>query len=44
MAKLRHPERWTGSTRDWHHISVVSLNPDKKNKQLSFDNKYKEAA
>ena len=44
MAKLRHPERWTGNTRDWRHISAVALNPDKKNKQLFSDNKYKEAA
>jgi hypothetical protein len=44
MAKLRHPERWTGRTRDWRHIGAVALNPDKKNEQPSFDNKYKEAA
>ena len=44
MAKHRHPERWARNTRDWSHISEVALNPDKKIKQLTSDNKYKEAA
>jgi putative transposase len=26
-AKARHPERWTGSTRNWHPIEIVRLNP-----------------
>ncbi len=44
MAKLLPPERATGNTRDWRHISKVALNPDKKNKNLFSGNKYKEAA
>lgn len=26
-AKAKHPERWTGKTRDWTHIGTVFLNP-----------------
>jgi len=26
-ARRRHPERWTGHTRDWSHIERVALNP-----------------
>jgi transposase InsO family protein len=26
-AKKRHPERWSGKTRDWNHESRVKLNP-----------------
>jgi transposase InsO family protein len=26
-ARARHPERWTGSTRDWSPIETVTLNP-----------------
>ncbi|MDR3667846.1 MAG: hypothetical protein P4L35_13470 [Ignavibacteriaceae bacterium] len=28
-AKARHPERWTGQTRDWSLINEVWLNPEK---------------
>jgi len=28
-AKARHPERWSGATRDWSKPEVVYLNPDK---------------
>lgn len=44
MAKLRHPERWTGNTRDWNHVKAVSLNPDKKSTQAAFEDEFKEAA
>ncbi len=27
-AKARHPERWSGATRNWQPITVVYLNPD----------------
>ncbi len=27
-AKKRHPERWTGSTRDWSRVDEVRLNPN----------------
>jgi putative transposase len=27
-AKARHPERWSGATRNWQPIRVVYLNPD----------------
>jgi len=27
-ARARHPERWTGRTRDWSRIEEVRLNPD----------------
>ena len=27
-AKERHPERWSGATRNWQPVSVVYLNPD----------------
>ena len=29
-ARRRHPERWSGNTRDWSPIPTVSLNPDRK--------------
>ena len=29
-AKARHPERWSGATRNWQPIKVVYLNPDKR--------------
>ena len=28
-AKAKHPERWSGATRDWQPILVAHLNPDK---------------
>lgn len=27
-AKRRHPERWSGATRNWQPVRVVHLNPD----------------
>jgi len=27
-AKKRHPERWSGATRNWQPVRVVHLNPD----------------
>jgi putative transposase len=27
-AKARHPERWSGATRNWEPIRIVHLNPD----------------
>ena len=27
-AKIRHPERWSGATRNWQPVLVVHLNPD----------------
>lgn len=29
-AKRRHPNRWSGSTRNWDPVTEVHLNPDKK--------------
>ena len=26
-AKQRHPERWSGETRNWQPVTTVSLNP-----------------
>jgi len=28
-ARERHPARWSGNTRDWSHIGVVTLNPER---------------
>lgn len=28
-AKARHPERWSGATRNWQPVMVVHLNPEK---------------
>ena len=30
-ARKRHPERWSGNTRNWEHEPVVSLNPIRDN-------------
>ena len=27
-AKAKHPERWSGTTRNWQRIDTVRLNPD----------------
>lgn len=35
LARSRHPERWSGRTRDWSLPDTVTLNPNKKNKQES---------
>ena len=28
-AKAQHPRRWSGSTRNWSPIAVVTLNPER---------------
>ena len=37
-AKARHPQRWSGATRNWSPVGVVHLNPD----QLHTDKKRQE--
>lgn len=29
LARQRNPARWSGNTRDWSHIAVVTLNPER---------------
>ncbi|MDP2869410.1 MAG: IS3 family transposase, partial [Methyloversatilis sp.] len=29
QARERNPRRWSGDTRDWSHIGVVTLNPER---------------
>ena len=29
QARQRHPARWSGNTRDWSPITVVTLNPER---------------
>ena len=29
VAKARHPQRWSGATRNWQPVLVVHLNPEK---------------
>jgi len=38
MAKKQHPERWSGSTRNWDHQAQVLLNPGD-----DFDDENKES-
>lgn len=38
QAKRKHPERWTGDTRNWRLPATVTLNPDKKRKRQSVSN------
>lgn len=33
LAKVRHPDRWSGSTRDWAPVGTVFLNPEKANEK-----------
>lgn len=33
-AKLKHPERWSGNTRNWLISKIASLNPNKKSKNV----------
>lgn len=40
VAKLRHPERWSGNTRNWDPVKEVYLNPEK----TSVDKKENKAA
>lgn len=30
QAKERHPNRWSGATRNWQSVNAVALNPEKK--------------
>jgi hypothetical protein len=30
QARQRHPERWTGSTRNWSPVGAIYLNPDER--------------
>ena len=32
-AKIQHPERWSGKTRNWEHEPIVKLNPVKDKEQ-----------
>ena len=47
-AKRRHPERWSGHTRNWQPVLVVHLNPDQhiaeKNEKMKGDLELKIAA
>ena len=38
-AKNAHPERWSGATRHWQHITVVHLNPDHQHEEQNNDQK-----
>lgn len=37
QAKLKHPERWSGKTRNWFVTKVATLNPNRKNKEIKRD-------
>ena len=47
-AKMRHPERWSGATRNWHPVTIVHLNPEKQTqepvKQKEINPELKKAA
>jgi putative transposase len=43
-AKERHPERWSGSTRNWQRINIVHLNPEKKIDEKELQTEQKNAA
>lgn len=36
-AKKRHPERWSGNTRNWHLPEVVMLNPGRKSNNFKSE-------
>jgi putative transposase len=36
-ARARHPERWTGQTRNWAHPSVVVLNPEPERSKIGVE-------
>lgn len=36
-AKRRHPERWSGATRNWSRVEVVKLNPDAETNHVDED-------
>lgn len=33
QARARHPERWSGNTRNWERVETVLLNPEKSKTQ-----------
>ena len=35
LARKQNPERWSGNTRNWHLSATVTLNPNKKDKQVT---------
>jgi len=35
QARERHPERWSGDTRNWDRVEIVTLNPDHQNNHKS---------
>lgn len=35
LAKAKHPERWSGETRNWDHIGEVTLNPEKNEQKVA---------
>lgn len=37
-AKAKHPQRWSGSTRNWVPVSVVHLNPDQQPNMTKEEN------
>ena len=37
-AKAKHPQRWSGSTRNWEPVRVVHLNPDQQTKLKTEEN------
>ena len=34
--RLRHPERWSGKTRNWTPVAAVTLNPERENRLLNM--------
>lgn len=43
-AKARHPERWSGNTRNWQRIDIVHLNPDQHKIEKEQQPRFKKAA
>lgn len=35
LAKSKHPERWSGTTRNWSPVEAVTLNPEKPTENLA---------
>ena len=47
QARQRNPARWSGNTRDWSYIGVVTLNPERDsviNMAVSTKHTHQEAA
>jgi transposase InsO family protein len=38
-ARRRHPERWTGPTRNWDHVETVRLNPERAQDGIAEENR-----